>query len=166
MPLRPGAVAGWTVVGITAAVAMYYGFRNTLHNRLYSEIVAGMESAQRLAVINFTREIEAVGIPLPPDPLPSDSQFFKVGEFEFAYTVDRTSDDHFVHHVIGRNGNAGELSEAMLCFMRRLVQQFGPADLEHEVMLHVEVQDLTGTQHIDFMLDAAQHAALSKSINA
>ncbi len=68
--------------------------------------------------------------------------------------------------MIGRQtGRKGpQLSEAMLAIMRRLVQQFAPAGLEHEVMLHVESLE-TGTQHIDFMVNADQHAALLQVIS-
>jgi hypothetical protein len=160
--MTPGARAA--IIGIAAIVGGYWVHRAGQNRRL-DKTVALIEQLQRDAVANPAVTAATAGIPGPPDPLPPDSCFRSLAGFEFAYVVERRADGDYLHHIIGRKAGkkAPQLSEAMLAIMRRLVQQFNPAGLEHEVMLHVEVLD-SGTQHIDFMVNAEQHAAILRVI--
>jgi len=160
--MTPGAKA--TIFGVAAILGVYW-VQRAGQNRRLDKIVTSIEQLQVQAVSSPTITSDTAGIPGPPEPLPPDSCFRQLAGFEFAYVVERRADGDYIHHVIGRpcSKKAPQLSEAMLAIMRRLVQQFGPAGLEHEVMLHVESMD-TGTQHIDFMVNADQHAALLRII--
>jgi hypothetical protein len=156
--MTPGAKAA--LVGVAALLGLYWTQRSW-QNRRIGKIVSAIEQLQAEAVSNPVVTSDTAGIPGPPGALPPDSCFRQLAGFEFAYVVERRADGDYLHHVIGRQSTkkSPQLSEAMLAIMRRLVQQFGPAGLEHQVMLHVESLD-TGTQHIDFMVNAEQHAAL------
>lgn len=160
--MTPAARA--VTAGVAALLGMYW-VQRAGQNRRIGKIVTAIEQLQARAVSSPVVTTDTAGMPGPPNQLPPDSNFHQLSGFEFAYTVEQRADGDYLHHVIGRqsNGKASQLSEAMLAVMRKLVQQFGPAGLEHEVMLHVESLD-TGTQHIDFMVNSDQHAALLRVI--
>ncbi len=144
--------------------ACFYAIRYALYARMYGQVQPAFAALQVAALSEPFSTVPAVGIPTPPEPSVYLNKFVRTGEFEFAYIVHRSTDGEFIHHVVGKGSSPGPLSEAMLLCMRRLVQEFGPAGLEHEVMLHVEVAHATETQHIDFALKPDQHAALLRAI--
>lgn len=147
-----------------AGTACFYAIRYALYARMYGQVQPAFAALQVAALREPFSTVPAVGIPTPPEPNEYQNRFVRTGEFEFAYIIHRSADGEYIHHVVGRSDSTGPLSEAMLLCMRRLVQQFGPAGLEHEVMLHVEVAHATETQHIDFSLKPDQHAALLRAI--
>ena len=156
--MTPGARAA--IAGVSVALGIYWLHRAGQNRRL-GRIVSGIEQLQKTAVANIIATTETGGMPGPPSTLPPDSCFQTLSHFQFAYLVEQRLDGDYLHHIVGKHsGSKGpQLSEAMLAIMRKLVEQFGPAGLEHEVMLHVEALE-TGSQHIDFMVNPEQHAAL------
>jgi len=150
----------------TAALLGGYWLWFSSQNRKLSEVVKCFDDLQQEAFERPKNLGEVVGIPAPPADLPDDSSFRSAGQFEFAYHIDQCADGDFVHHIVGRGGDSvtpAKLSEAMLLIMRRLVQQFNPAGLEHAIMLHVDVLE-SGTQHIDFLMRPEQQSALVQTV--
>ena len=155
-----------TLAAVGAVGAVLFGVRYAVQNRKLQLLVEKFEEIQRSTIKGSVEQppqtVPTIGIPTPL--LQPPDGYTPLGEFEFAYVVQRAEDGDYVHHVIGRGGGPGPLSEAMLLVMRRLVQQFSRAGFEHEVMLHVVVLEEPGSQHIDFLLKPPQQEALVRDI--